>query len=254
MIRRFFLRRSRKPKPVLSGELDRTAIERLTGQPVSDLSLYRRALTHRSLLRSNPQPRRQSNERLEYLGDAILGMVVAEHLFRKFRDRDEGFLTRLRAKLVNRRALAERAANLNLGEIILMSEAIASTTGRTSESILSDAFEAIIGAIYLDLGMDSARVFIERTVLGRVNLLDLANQKDNYKSNLLEYAQARQWPQPSYRVKEETGPSHDKVFTVEVLLSDRLLGEGTAKNKKDAEQLAASEALRSLSELDHADT
>ena len=253
MIRRPFLRFIRKPKPVLSGDLDRTAIERLTGQPISDLSLYERALTHRSLLRSDPHTRRESNERLEYLGDAILGMVVAEHLFQKFRDRDEGFLTRLRAKLVNKRALAESASFLNLGEIILMSEAIASTTGRTSESILSDAFEAIIGAIYLDLGMNAARVFVERTVLERVNLLDLANQKDNYKSHLLEYAQARQWPQPTYRVKEETGPSHDKIFTVEVFLSDRILGEGMAKNKKDAEQRAASEALLSLTEADQED-
>lgn len=250
MIRSFFLRFTRKPKPVLSGDLDRAAVERLTGHTISDLSLYERALTHRSLLRADPQAIRESNERLEYLGDAILGMVVAEHIFRKFHDRDEGFLTRLRAKLVNKKALATSASFLNLGEIILMSEAIASTTGRTSESILSDAFEAIIGAIYLDLGMDAARVFIERTVLGRVNLLDLANQKDNYKSHLLEYAQARAWSQPTYRVKAESGPSHDKIFTVEVFLTDRMLGEGTAKNKKDAEQLAASEALRSLTATD----
>ncbi len=250
VIRRYFSSFARRPRPVLSGKVNRESIERLTGLVVGDLSLFERALTHRSLLRTDLRPDLRSNERLEYLGDAILGMVVAEHLFNRFPSRDEGYLTRLRAKLVNRKALAAGAVELNLGQIILMSDAIAATTGRTSESILSDAFEAIIGAIYLDLGMDAARTFIKRTVLHRVNLSELASQQDNFKSLLLEFAQARKWPQPAYRIKEESGPSHDKIFTIEVLLSDRLLGEGTARSKKEAEQLAAAEALRNLSDLE----
>lgn len=247
MIRRYFSRFARRPRPVLSDEINREALERLTGLTIGDLVLYERALTHRSLLRTDLRPDLRSNERLEYLGDAILGMVVAEHLFNRFPDRDEGYLTRLRAKLVNRKALAVNATELNLGQIMLMSDAIAATTGRTSESILSDAFEAIIGAIYLDLGMHAARTFIKRTVLHRVNLPELASQQDNFKSLLLEFAQARKWPQPAYRIKEEFGPSHDKIFTIEVILSDRQLGEGTARSKKEAEQLAAREALRILS-------
>lgn len=242
-----------RPTPAPSNDLDRQAIERVTGHPIRDLSLYEKALTHRSLLRSKPHSVRKSNERLEFLGDAILGMVVAEYLFQEFPDRAEGFLTRLRAKLVNKKALASSASSLQLGELILMSKAIADTTGRTSESILSDAFEAIIGAIYLDLGMEAARSFVVRTVLKRVNLAELASLRDNYKSNLLEFAQARQWPQPSYRVKEETGPSHDKIFTVEVFLSNKLLGEGTAKSKKEAEQIAADAALKTLVEQESFD-
>jgi ribonuclease-3 len=236
-----------------SGRVDRESVERLVGFPIQDLSHYERALTHRSLLRSDPSPHLTSNERLEYLGDAVLGMMVAEHLFKQFPDRDEGYLTRLRAKLVNRRALAECALELGLGEQILMSKAIAETTGRTSESILSDAFEAVIGAIYLDLGMEAARLFVNRTVLHRVNLAELARQRVNFKSHLLEFAQARRWPQPDYLVVEEIGPSHDKTFRVEVQLSGRSLGEGTAKSKKEAEQIAASRALTALAEQDAAE-
>jgi len=252
VIRRFFSLFARRPRPLLSGAVNRDAIEQLTGLTIGDLAVYERALTHRSLLRTDLRPDLRSNERLEFLGDAILGMVVAEHLFSRFPDRDEGYLTRLRSKLVNRKALAASATELNLGQVILMSDAIAATTGRTSESILSDAFEAVIGAIFIDLGMDAARKFINRTVLHRVNLSELGSQQDNFKSLLLEFAQARKWPQPAYRIKHESGPSHDKIFTIEVVLSDRFLGEGIARSKKEAEQQAAREALRILSDEEKA--
>jgi ribonuclease-3 len=250
VIRRLFSRLSRRPRPAIAGTVDRAAIERLTGLVVRDLSLYERALTHRSLLRSEQSPHLRSNERLEYLGDAVLGMVVAEHVFKRFPDKDEGYLTRLRAKLVNRHALAQSATELNLGEVILMSKAISDTTGRTSESILADAFEAVIGAIYLDLGIEATRTFIRKTVLHQVDLAELARQRVNFKSHLLEFAQAKKWPQPDYRVVEESGPSHDKTFRVEVLLSGKSMGEGTAKSKKEAEQIAARRALGRLNEGD----
>jgi len=246
VIRRLLFRLSKRPRRVTAGTVDRQTIERLIGHSIRDLSLYERALTHRSLLRTEQSPELKSNERLEYLGDAVLGMVVAEHLFRRFPDKDEGYLTRLRAKLVNRKTLADRASELNLGDIIFMSKAIADTTGRTSESILADAFEAVIGAMYLDVGIEAARSFIRKTVLQRVDLAELARQRVNFKSHLLEYAQAHKWPQPAYRVVEESGPSHDKTFRVEVVLSGKSLGEGTAKSKKEAEQIAARRALGEL--------
>lgn len=208
--------------------------------------MYEQALTHRSVLRGRPDSHLRSNERLEFLGDAVLGFVVAEHLYRHFPEKDEGFLTRLRAKLVNGKALAHWAETIGLGEQILMSENMAQSEGRHNPTILADAFEAIIGALYLDLGSDAARRFIHRTMLDAVDLQGLAARRDNHKSLLLEYAQAHGWPQPSYRVVAEEGPSHSKTFTVDVILRGEAYGRGTAGSKKRAEQQAAREALGRL--------
>ena len=213
---------------------------------VQTLSLYEQALKHRSLLRGRPNSHLSSNERLEFLGDAVLGFVVGAYLYHHFPTKDEGFLTRLRAKLVNGQALAEYAEQIDLGEMILMSENMAQTAGRTNPSILADAFEAVIGALYLDLGMEAASTFIHRTMLVEVNLADLARRKDNFKSLLLEHVQAKGWPQPQYRVKYEEGPSHDKTFTVDVMLRSEPYGFGTAGSKKKAEQEAAKMALHRL--------
>ncbi len=213
---------------------------------VSDLALYEQALRHRSLLRGQLRSHLYSNERLEFLGDAVLGFVVAEYLYRHFPDETEGFLTRLRAKLVNGQALAIYAESINLGTLILMSENMVQTQGRRNQTILADAFEAIIGALYLDRGTNAARRFIHRTMLDHVDLSGLAAKRDNFKSLLLEYVQAEGWPQPEYRVVTEEGPSHDRVFTVEVLVNDVPYGQGEAGSKKSAEQKAAREALDGL--------
>lgn len=226
--------------------VSREAIERLVGMPVQTMSLYEQALLHRSVLRGKPDSYLLSNERLEFLGDAVLGFVTAEHLYHHFPDKDEGFLTRLRAKLVNGQALAHYAALLGLGPLVLLSDNMDQAGGRSNPTILADAFEAIIGAVYLDLGEEAARRFIQERVLADIDLEDLAEQRDNYKSLLLEYAQSMGWPQPQYRVLQEEGPSHDKIFTVEVLIRDTPYGQGTAGNKKKAEQQAASEALHRL--------
>lgn len=214
--------------------------------PVRDLALYEQALRHRSLLRGQRESHRFSNERLEFLGDAVLGFVVAEYLYERFPERDEGFLTRVRAQLVNGKALARNAEAIRLGDHILMSLNMAQTEGRKNQSILADAFEALIGALYLDLGLPAARRFIHSTLLIPINLDELVKRRDNYKSLLLEFAQARGWPQPTYRVTSEEGPSHAKAFTVEVLVNGVPYGTGTAKSKKRAEQRAARVALEKV--------
>ncbi len=229
-----------------TGSVSREAVERLVGMKVQDLLLYEQALTHRSLLRGRPDTHLYSNERLEFLGDAVLGFITAEFLYHHFPDRDEGFLTRLRAKLVNGTALARCARQIDLGAMILMSENMAQTAGRDNRSILADAFEAVIGALYLDLGLEAARAFIHRTMLDHIDLDELARVRNNFKSLLLEYAQAQGWPQPRYQVVEEVGPSHEKTFTVEVLLRGEPYGRGTAGSKKQAEQEAAGKALERL--------
>lgn len=226
--------------------VSREAVEKLVGAGVRNLALYEQALLHRSLLRGRPESHLHSNERLEFLGDAVLGFVVAEHLYHRFPDKDEGFLTRLRSKLVNGQALSEYAATFGLGEIVLLSDNMVQAGGRENPTILADAFEAVIGALYLDLGEAAARTFIQEKVLADIDLEELAEQRDNYKSLLLEYVQALGWPQPQYEVMLEEGPSHDKVFTVQVLLRERPYGRGRAPSKKKAEQLAAGEALNRL--------
>ncbi|SHK87356.1 ribonuclease III [Rhodothermus profundi] len=221
-------------------------VQRLTKLPVRNAALYEQALTHRSLLRGRPDSHLHSNERLEFLGDAVLGFIVAAYLYEHFPDRNEGFLTRLRAKLVNREALAQAARRLKLGTYVRLSENMERVGGRENDSILSDAFEALVGALYLDLGLEATRAFVERVLLEPLDLEALARRPDNYKSLLLEFAQARGWPQPRYRVVAEEGPSHARTFTVEAWIGNRRLGRGTAGSKKQAEQQAAREALARL--------
>lgn len=221
-------------------------IRNLIGFEPNDPGLYRTALMHRSALRNGEEPRIISNERLEYLGDAFLGFVVADFLYGRFPNENEGFLTRLRSKLVNGQALTRAARALELGELVSMSENMVQKNGRDNPSILADALEAIIGAIYLDLGSDPARDFVHRVMLDNVNLAGLAERKDNFKSLLLEHVQADTDEQPRYELVSEDGPGHDRRFTVEVFVGDRALGRGTAGNKKSAEQKAAKVALERL--------
>ena len=226
-------------------DVDMEALAKTLGCAISNQDLYRQALRHRSLLRGKPDAHLYSNERLEYLGDAVVGFLVAEHLYATFPERDEGFLTRLRAKLVNGRALAERAREIDLASFMLVSDSL-NNEQRDSNSILADAFEAIIGALYLDQGMEITRAFVERTVLSHMDLDQLAKVRDNFKSMLLETVQARSQMQPEYSVISESGPSHDKRFVVAVLINSEEFGRGEGRSKKDAEQKAANQALKRL--------
>lgn len=221
----------------------RTEVEAILGMPIHNLGLYEHALRHRSMFRGHVTDGTESNERLEFLGDAVLGAVVAERLYTEYPDQDEGFLTRMRANLVNGQALAEYARVIGLGPLILMSENMAASEGRDNATILADAFEAMIGALYLDLGFMAAREFLFVLLEDLVDLDDLAEQRSNYKSLLLEYVQARGWSQPTYEVAAEEGPSHDRLFTIDVLVDGTARGRGEARSKKQAEQAAAQKAL-----------
>lgn len=226
--------------------VSRTEIEQLVDRRVDDLSLYRRALTHRSLLRVHPDQPLQSNERLEFLGDALLDLLVGEVLYDRFPEKDEGALTRLRARLVSERPLATYARQMNLGDFLLMSTNAARGEGRDNPSILADAFEALVGAVYLDQGHEGARAFVHDQVLVSFDLEEVAAQDENYKSQLLEHMQARGRPQPTYRLVHEEGPSHDKTFTVEVRIGERSYKQGTASSKQEAEQRAARRTLEQI--------
>ncbi len=215
------------------------------------VTLLRQALTHRSFVYDHSGDGRESNERMEFLGDSVLGLVVNEHLYKLFPNNREGSLTQMKSLLVSEAVLAQIARSMNLGAYIYLSDAEAESGGRDRSSILADAFEAVIAAIYLDGGIEAARRFTEERLLREAHSIVVDKTHMNHKSLLQEYAQGHFKTHPRYRVHREEGPDHEKVFTVEVFISDRLLGRGTGKNKKDAEQDAARGAL-SVLEADRA--
>jgi len=232
--------------PPSPSDVSRDVIETLVGQPCDDLSLYRRALTHRSLLRGAPDQHLRSNERLEFLGDALIDLVVSEALYDRFPEEDEGHLTRLRAKLVSGPALAQYARRMNLGAHLLLSANAEQGQGRDNPNILADAFEALAGAVYLDRGHAAADRFVHDHALDPFDLDNVAARDENYKSQLLERMQAEGRPQPTYRVVHEEGPSHDKTFTVEAMVGKTAYAQGTAGSKQEAEQEAARCTLETM--------
>jgi len=211
-----------------------------------DRELLALALSHRSFALSSKNDILASNERYEFLGDALLGFVVGEFLFHRYPDRQEGELSRLKSLLISRKALKEAADRIGLSEHLLLSRSEEKTGGRTRFSINTNAFEALIAAIYLDGGYAPAKRFIDAHVL---TLLDtLLSEEDffNYKSKLLELVQAQGDEAPRYSVVSETGPDHDKTFEISVGFWGKTQGTGSGKTKKEAEQAAARAAIESL--------
>jgi ribonuclease-3 len=220
-------------------------LQRALGYSIRSGDLFSQALLHRSFLQRLPQAT-PSNERLEFLGDSILNLVVAEYLYHRFPQAEEGELTKIRSRLVNRKALAAYARAIRLSDFILMSTSAAQAIGKGYDAITADTFEAIIAAIYLDGGFQPAREFVERQVLSAMKKGSVVTSDENYKSMLLEYAQSQGIGAPRYHIVKEEGPDHDRTFTVDVMLNNVRQGRGTGKNKKEAEQAAASEALEKL--------
>jgi ribonuclease-3 len=204
-----------------------------------DWKLFLQALLHRSYLQFIDE-KWNSNERLEFLGDAILNFIVAEHLFKAYPDMEEGSLTKIRSRLVNRKILAQRAKDIHLSDFLLLSSSAAQSIDSGSESIIADAFE------YLDGGLPAARKFIYTSLLKNPDVFNTAMTDDNYKSALLEYAQARSLGIPRYAVLREEGPEHERRFTVEVHIGPQSLGTGSGRSKKEAEQAAAAEAIEHI--------
>lgn len=220
-------------------------VQELIGYRFRDPELLVLGLTHRSFVRASGQSL-PSNERLEFLGDSVLGLAVAYQLYLDFPRLREGDLTKTKAMLVNEITLAQIGKQIGLNKYIRLSAEEERTGGRDRPSIISDAFESVIGAVYLDAGFDTAHDLIMRLIyLHKDDILSDTNQR-NFKGDLLELTQSRGKGMPKYEVLSETGPDHAKVFHIVVSVNGEVAGEGKGLSKKEAEQHAASQALNRL--------
>ena len=222
-----------------------TPFEKALGLRFKDEELREASLTHRSF--AFEQGATITNERLEFLGDAVLGLVVTDIAFRSFEDLPEGELAKLRAAVVNMTTLAEVARELGLGDAILLGKGEEQSGGRGKASILADAFEAVLGAVYLDRGLGAVTDLIQRLFWPRMSAYVRGEGDRDYKTILQELAAQDVGRLPEYRV-EERGPDHEKVFTATVYLGGREFGRGTGRSKKEAEQRAAREAYGRFTE------
>lgn len=226
---------------------DLQAFQTHIGITFRDQILLKQALTHRSYLNEHRSETQGHNERLEFLGDAVLELVSTHFLYKKFPEKPEGDLTAYRAALVNAVTCAEVANALGMNEFLLLSKGEAKDTGRARGVLLANAFEALVGGIYIDQGYDAARDFIHRHLLPKIDEIVKNRLWQDAKSALQEKAQDVEGITPSYAVMRESGPDHDKQFVVGVYVRDTLLAEGTGKSKQEAEQDAARNALVSKS-------
>jgi ribonuclease-3 len=208
-----------------------------------DIRLLENAFIHRSYINESPKVGLEHNERLEYLGDAVLELSVTDFLFRKYKNKQEGELTAHRAALVNAVTLSEVATDLEINDFLLLSKGEAKDTGRARQNILADAFEALIGAIYLEHGYEKADEFIKKYLLSKTTEVVKRGLLKDAKSKVQEKSQDIYGVTPKYKVVKETGPDHDKHFTVAIYFGNEQIAEGTGKSKQEAEQKAAEEAI-----------
>lgn len=218
-------------------------LEERLGVRFRDRSLLDLALRHGSFSHERGHDPGKSYERLELLGDAVLSLVVSDDLYRRYPDMDEGGLAKQRARVVNEAALASVARRLDLGRYILLGRGEEKAGGRTRSSLLSDVFEALVGAIYVDSGYGVAHAFVWRWLIESIEELD-THESPDYKSQLQEIVQQRERRLPRYRITGQEGPDHDRAFVAVVELGGRVLGKGKGRSKKEAEQAAAESALR----------
>ena len=221
-----------------------TKLEQGLGYTFRNKALLENALTHSSYANENRERHLPDNERLEFLGDSILGFVVAEYLYRNFPDKPEGELTRIRADLVCERNLAEAAATVELGSYLLLGHGEEQGGGRKRDSIVSDAMESVIAASFMDGGFAAAKEIIDRLILS--NIPKGRPRNFDYKTAFQELVQRKKDQQIHYELTSESGPDHDKHFEVEVLLNGKAVGHGVGSSKKRAEQAAAEAAIEAL--------
>lgn len=208
--------------------------------------LFEQAFTHRSYL-NEAKEKTDSNERLEFLGDSILSYVVSQELYKRYPEFNEGVLTNIRSLLVNTKILAATAKELGFGQYLLLSKGEEEAKGRENQSLLADSFESFVGALFLDQGIAVASDFIAVTLFPKMEAIVKGKQFKDPKSLFQEQTQSQHHASPVYKVLDEAGPSHARIFTVGVYVRDILWGEGTGKSKQAAEEMAAKQALEKAS-------
>ena len=228
---------------VINMNIDSIGLEEKIGYSFKNKDILRQALSHSSYTNELGEGYEKCNERLEFLGDAVLEIITSETLYFKYHDMREGELSKLRARLVCEPSLAEYSKRISLSDYMLLGKGEEKTGGRGRASIISDCMEALIGALFIDAGIEETKKFIEKNILYDI---ENTNFFSDNKTALQEFLQAKSLV-PTYALVGESGPSHDKTFTVTVSLGDRVLGEGSARTKKSAEQIAAGKALALLS-------
>jgi ribonuclease-3 len=222
-------------------------LERRIGYRFKKKERLLEALTHRSTLGDlKPGADRITYERLEFLGDSVLALVTSDFLIRSFPDENEGQLTKKKSLLVSKGVLAKKAEEIGIKQHIILSESAAKGGVAEQDSVLTAALEALIGAIYVDGGMEKARSFVEDMLLDNIDEFLEHRDHINYKSIIQEWSQSKFRSYPRYAVRSTTGPEHDKIFLVEVKVGGKVVGKGRGKSKKDAEQMAAKEALHGV--------
>ncbi len=220
-------------------------VEKITGHKPQNMDLYISSFTHRSYLNENREFNLPHNERLEFLGDAVLELISTEHLYKNY-DHPEGELTNFRSALVNYKMLSEIASKLQFEQYLLMSRGEAKDTGRARQVILANAIEAFIGALYLDLGYDVAKEFIEKEVLVELPKIISGGTYMDPKSKLQELIQEKYGVTPTYGVVSESGPDHDKIFVVAAYMHKKEIGRGEGPSKQEGEVSAAEHALANI--------
>lgn len=208
-------------------------------------SLLKQAFVHRSYLNETKEVL-VSNERLEFLGDSILSFIISEHLYHTFPNYNEGILTNIRSLVVNTRSLAALAKDCSFGEYLMLSKGEEESKGRQNDSLLANSVEAVLGALYLDQGIEAVKSFLLPIFVPRIEQIVKDRSFKDPKSMLQEYVQAQKQHSPQYKVLVEEGPPHAKIFTIGVFVEDKQLGQGVGKSKQQAEENAAKEALRSI--------
>lgn len=216
---------------------------------INNAEIFQMAFTHRSFLNESKNEDLSSNERLEFLGDSILSFIMSTYLYEKRPNDPEGELTNLRAYIVKTPSLAQVAKKLELGKYLQMSKGEDLTGGRENNSLLANTFEALLGAIYLDQGIEAATRFVHKTLIPEFTEEIIQGAPRDFKSQLQEVVQARFQVSPKYRIISSSGPDHSKTFVVGVFVGEELLGEGTGSNKQSAEELAAKQALLKLNQV-----
>jgi len=227
-------------------EIDFPAVEVILNYSFKNKSLLQRAFKHSSYLSVTRESSLESNERLEFLGDAILELVVTEFLYKKLTDHGEGYLSKVKSVLVSRKVLAEIIIRRELGKYLLLDRGEEKTGGKTRISNLANLYEALLGAIYLDGGLEQAAGFVNHTLLSRYRDLIKDEKFINYKSILLEYMQGKKVGLPVYNLLQESGPDHDKKFVMQVCMPGGFSALGEGKSKKIAEQRSAQNLLSKI--------